>query len=104
MEPVDGPGILSNKNRAVFAEFLVASALGATQKPRIEWDAVDLRFENITKHFIFAVKHTLKLLTRFNCFIITATCAIDPGLLLWSMMMWPPSTASTRSAFPRIWL
>jgi hypothetical protein len=36
--------ILSNGNRSVFAEFLVGTALGVTQKPRIEWNAVDLYF------------------------------------------------------------
>ena len=36
--------ILSNANRGVFAEFLVARALGITDTPRIEWDAVDLRY------------------------------------------------------------
>lgn len=36
--------ILSNRNRAVFAEFLVGHALDCLQVPRIEWDAVDLRY------------------------------------------------------------
>jgi hypothetical protein len=36
--------ILSNRNRSVFAEFLVGMALNVTDKPRIEWDAVDLRY------------------------------------------------------------
>jgi hypothetical protein len=36
--------ILSNRNRSVFAEFLVGTALNVTDKPRIEWDAVDLRY------------------------------------------------------------
>jgi len=36
--------ILSNRNRSIFAEFLVATALGAVNNPRIEWDAVDLRY------------------------------------------------------------
>ena len=40
--------ILSNRNRSVFAEFLVASALGITDNPRIEWDAVDLRYQDIS--------------------------------------------------------
>ena len=35
--------ILSNRNRAVFAEFLVAWALEETNSPRVEWDAVDIR-------------------------------------------------------------
>jgi hypothetical protein len=35
---------LSNINRSIFAEFLVASALGATGNCRREWDAVDLRY------------------------------------------------------------
>lgn len=34
--------ILSNRNRSVFAEFIVGSALGVIKTPRIEWDAADL--------------------------------------------------------------
>ena len=37
--------VLSNGNRAAFAEFLVASALGVTTQPRREWDMVDLRYK-----------------------------------------------------------
>ncbi len=36
--------ILSNTDRAVFAEFVVGTALGVTDAPRVEWDAVDLRY------------------------------------------------------------
>ena len=36
--------VLSNRNRSIFAEFLVASALGVLDSPRIEWDSVDLRY------------------------------------------------------------
>ena len=36
--------VVSNGNRSVFAEFIVGTALDATQAPRIEWDAVDLRY------------------------------------------------------------
>jgi hypothetical protein len=36
--------VLSNGNRSVYAEFLVASALGVTALPRKEWDMVDLRY------------------------------------------------------------
>lgn len=36
--------ILSNRNRSVFAEFLVAVALDLVHQPRVEWDAVDLRY------------------------------------------------------------
>ena len=36
--------ILSNRNRAIFAEFLVGAALSALDHPRVEWDAVDLRY------------------------------------------------------------
>jgi hypothetical protein len=35
---------LGNTVRPIFAEFIVASALGITDRPRIEWDAVDLVF------------------------------------------------------------
>ncbi|MEB3356541.1 MAG: hypothetical protein VKK04_07425 [Synechococcales bacterium] len=38
--------ILSNRNRSIFAEFLVAVALNVTHQPRVEWDAVDLRYDN----------------------------------------------------------
>jgi len=34
--------ILSNRNRSIFAEFIVGVALGAVVRPRIEWDAADL--------------------------------------------------------------
>lgn len=34
--------VLSNRNRSVFAEFLVGAALGCLNAPRIEWDAYDL--------------------------------------------------------------
>ena len=38
--------ILSNRNRSVFAEFLIAVALDLIHQPRVEWDAVDLRYNN----------------------------------------------------------
>ena len=37
--------ILSNVNRSTFAEFMVAAALGVLDEPRLEWDAVDLRYQ-----------------------------------------------------------
>ncbi len=40
--------ILSNTDRAVFAEFVVCTALGVTDAPRVEWDAVDLRYGDKT--------------------------------------------------------
>ena len=40
--------ILSNTDRAVFAEFVVGMALGVTDAPRVEWDAVDLRYGDKT--------------------------------------------------------
>jgi hypothetical protein len=36
------PDLRANTVRSVFAEYLVAKALGATQRPRIEWDAYDV--------------------------------------------------------------
>jgi hypothetical protein len=36
--------VLSNGNRSVFAEFMVGTALGCLDSPRVEWDAVDLRY------------------------------------------------------------
>lgn len=40
--------ILSNRNRALFAEFLVGSALGVVDSVRVEWDSVDLRYRGRT--------------------------------------------------------
>lgn len=37
--------VLNNTNRAVFAEFVVGTALGVTSSPRIQWDAFDLFYE-----------------------------------------------------------
>lgn len=39
--------LVSNSNRALVAEYLVARALGATTRTRVEWDAVDVVFEGI---------------------------------------------------------
>ncbi len=36
--------LLCNVNRSLFAEFLVGTALGVTDTPRLEWDAVDLEY------------------------------------------------------------
>ncbi|MBN2223810.1 MAG: hypothetical protein JW765_03950 [Deltaproteobacteria bacterium] len=36
--------VLSNINRSVFAEFIVGTCLGVIDKPRVEWDAYDLRY------------------------------------------------------------
>jgi hypothetical protein len=37
--------LLSNRNRSIFAEYIVGVALGVVDKPRVEWDAVDLRYD-----------------------------------------------------------
>ncbi len=38
--------ILINRNRSIFAEFVVGSALGVIDTPRIEWDGVDLHYND----------------------------------------------------------
>ncbi|MCZ7402463.1 MAG: hypothetical protein O8C61_09590 [Candidatus Methanoperedens sp.] len=40
--------ILSNRNRSVFAEFLVGSALNALIKPRVEYNCVDICYDDKT--------------------------------------------------------
>lgn len=40
--------ILSNRNRSIFAEFIVGSALGVVDTPRTEWDCVDHRYNRQT--------------------------------------------------------
>lgn len=37
--------ILSNRNRAIYAEFLVGSSLDVVNIPKIEWDGVDLLYK-----------------------------------------------------------
>ncbi|MBI1294130.1 hypothetical protein GC175_04120 [bacterium] len=37
--------LLNNRNRSIFAEFIVGVALGVIDTPRIEWDGVDLRYK-----------------------------------------------------------
>jgi hypothetical protein len=39
--------LLSNRNRSVLAEYFVGVALGVVEKPRVEWDAVDLRYRGV---------------------------------------------------------
>jgi hypothetical protein len=39
--------ILTNNLRGVFAEFLVGTALGCLDQPRVEWDSFDLVFEDM---------------------------------------------------------
>jgi hypothetical protein len=36
--------VMSNRNRSIFAEFIVGVALGVVERPRVEWDAVDLQY------------------------------------------------------------
>jgi hypothetical protein len=36
--------VLSNRNRSIFAEYLVGVALEAVGNPRVEWDSVDLLY------------------------------------------------------------
>jgi len=36
--------VLSNRNRSVFAEYIVGLALGVVDKPRVEWASVDLQY------------------------------------------------------------
>jgi hypothetical protein len=38
--------VIGNRNRSIFAEFLVGTALGVVDQPRVEWDAVDLRYSD----------------------------------------------------------
>jgi hypothetical protein len=40
--------ILSNRNRGIFAEFLVGNALDAIAKPRVEYNCVDICYKNKT--------------------------------------------------------
>jgi hypothetical protein len=36
--------VLSNRNRSIFAEFIVGAALGVVNQPRVEWNSVDLEY------------------------------------------------------------
>ncbi len=39
--------VLSNRNRSIFAEYLVGVALGVVDRPRVEWDSADLRYGDL---------------------------------------------------------
>jgi hypothetical protein len=39
--------VRSNTTRSVFAEYIVGLALGVVNKPRVEWDSVDLRYGDV---------------------------------------------------------
>lgn len=39
--------VLSNRNRSIFAEFIVGVALGVVDDPRVEWDAADLCYRGV---------------------------------------------------------
>ena len=39
--------LLSNATRGILAEFIVAMALGQTERVRVEWDAYDLKYQKI---------------------------------------------------------
>lgn len=39
---------MNNTDRAMFAEFVIGTALGVTDAPRVEWDAVDLWYGDKT--------------------------------------------------------
>ena len=41
--------VLDNTERGILAEFLVANALGLTDKPRVEWGSYDLKMPDCTK-------------------------------------------------------
>ena len=38
--------LVENRNRGLFAEWLVGTALGVTEKERLEWDEADLRYRD----------------------------------------------------------
>jgi hypothetical protein len=63
--------LLSNRTRSIFAEFLVGAALSVLDKPRIEWDAVDLRYmekkiEVKTAAYLQAWKQKAPSIIRFD--------------------------------------
>jgi hypothetical protein len=39
--------VMNNTTRSVFAEFIVGSALGVTDKPRLDWEPYDLKYKKI---------------------------------------------------------
>ena len=39
--------LMSNRNRGIFAEFIVSAALGVVDRPRIEWDSFDIAYQGL---------------------------------------------------------
>jgi hypothetical protein len=85
--------VLSNTNRSVLAEYIVGVALGVVTQPRVEWDAVDLRYGN----FKIEVKSSAYCQSWFQK---------KPSTILFSIrkaVFWNPATGAyegeaTRSA------
>lgn len=48
--------VLSNRNRSIFAEFIVGVALGVVDQPRVEWDSTDLCYQEFNQEFNIEVK------------------------------------------------
>jgi hypothetical protein len=40
--------VLSNRNRSIFAEFIVGVALGVVDRPSLEWDSTDLCYRGFS--------------------------------------------------------
>ncbi|MGP4079997.1 hypothetical protein ACTWQL_08770 [Pseudalkalibacillus sp. R45] len=78
--------LLSNRNRGIFAEFLVGHSLGLTDKPRIEWDKADFEYNG---NFI-EVKSAAYIQSWYQkkpssiSFSISKTRAWDPATGNWS--------------------
>lgn len=64
---------LGNTNRAVFAEFLFGSALGVTDRSRVEWDVTDLRYRDKD----FDIKERLGRYAESNTYASEAGRAAD---------------------------
>ena len=71
--------LLSNSLRGIFAEYLVAGALGITGETRIEWDAADLKFRDVkieVKSAAYLQTWRQEKLSTIN-FSIRQTTALD---------------------------
>lgn len=69
--------LVSNATRGIFAEFLVASALGQTQGVRDEWDAYDVKTEQGVK---VEVKSCAYLQSWSHARLSTIQFSISPSL------------------------
>jgi hypothetical protein len=85
--------VRSNRNRSIFAEYMVGVALGVVDKPRVEWDSVDLVYHD----FKIEVKSSAYCQSWFQKKLSTIRFSINKAIF-WNSSTGANEGEATRSA------